>query len=76
MTAEVRDLTASRIPNSHRNRWRNQAVELYRAAYHAWWLERETVCLGYATEMAEWMETHPAPRLADFLSELSGTAVF
>lgn len=57
-----------------RNRWRDACVHEFDCAYQAWWLEREAAALGYATEMAEWESTHPAPRLADFMKVKAGSA--
>ena len=37
----------------------------------AWWLRREAEALGYETEMREFEQEHPAPRLGDFMRELS-----
>lgn len=58
-----------------RNRRRDAVVNLFDCAYHAWWLEREAAALGYQTEMREWEETHPAPRLAEFMQTMAATAV-
>lgn len=51
--------------------WREYVTEEWRAAYQAWWLHREEVAIGYATEMREFEAEHPAPRLADFMRALS-----
>jgi hypothetical protein len=58
-----------------RNRWRDAVTHQYDCAYHAWWLEREAAALGYKTEMREWMDEHPAPRLADFMQTMAGSAI-
>lgn len=54
-----------------RHWWRELVTEAWRAAYDAWWLEREEVAIGYATEQREFSAVKPAPRLADFMRHLS-----
>ena len=54
-----------------RHWWRELVTDAYRAAYHAWWLEREDVAIGYAAEQRDFAEHKPAPRLADFMVHLS-----
>lgn len=49
--------------------WVAQATEEYRDARLAWERDRENVALGYATEMREYGQERPAPRLADFLRQ-------
>lgn len=50
-----------------RNWWREWNVDSLRAADQAWWLGREAVAVGYATEEAEYKATHPRPTLKAFL---------
>jgi hypothetical protein len=54
-----------------RHWWRELVTEAWRCADHAWWLEREAVAVGYATEMAEFALQHPRPKLSDFMVHLS-----
>jgi len=54
-----------------RNTWREQVVDAWFMATHAWMLQREQVAIGYANEEAEFEENHPRPRLADFMRALS-----
>lgn len=54
-----------------RHWWRELVVESWRAAHHAWWLQREATALGYRTEQREYDDLHPAPRLADFMVAMS-----
>jgi len=50
-----------------RNWWREYITDMLSCADHAWWLDREAHCVGYATEEAEYQELHPRPTLKDFL---------
>lgn len=54
-----------------RHWWRELVTEAWHAADHAWWLERESVALGYPTEMREFESYHPRPKLRDFMTHLS-----
>lgn len=58
-----------------RHWWREYVVEAYRAADHAWWLARESTALGYSTEMREFAEHTPRPRLRDFMVHLSSGGI-
>lgn len=51
--------------------WREMVTEAWRSADQAWWLEREAVAVGYATEMAEFAQVKPRPKLRDFMVHLS-----
>jgi hypothetical protein len=57
--------------DSKRHTWREDVTDAWWMATQAWLLHRENVAIGYATEMAEFEEHHPRPRLADFMSALS-----
>lgn len=54
-----------------RHWWRELVTDAWRSADHAWWLEREAVAVGYQTEMREFAEDNPRPRLRDFMTHLS-----
>lgn len=54
-----------------RHLWRETITDAWFWANHAWELEAEAVALGYATELREYAERHPRPRLKDFMAELS-----
>lgn len=54
-----------------RNRWREYVVGEWSCADHAWWLDREAVAIGYATEEAEYAAEYPRPRLGEFMVALS-----
>lgn len=54
-----------------RHWWRELVTEAWRAALDAWEAKREEVAIGYATEMREFEEQFPRPRLADFMVHLS-----
>lgn len=54
-----------------RHWWREYVVDAWRSAYQAWWLQREAVAIGYATEMAEFEAANPCPNLRDFMTHLS-----
>lgn len=58
-----------------RHWWRDVVTDAWRCAMHAWELEAERVALGYATELAEYAEQHPRPRLKDFMVHLSSGAL-
>lgn len=62
-------------PRGGRHWWREYVTDVYRAADHAWWLARENAAYGYHTEMREFAEAHPRPRLRDFMVHLSTGAV-
>lgn len=51
--------------------WREMVTDAWRSADQAWWLHREAVALGYPTEMREFEERHPRPRLGDFMVAMS-----
>lgn len=68
MQAVRRDRLGRRIG---RNAWREYVMDALSAADHAWWLDREAVAIGYATEMAEYAEEHPRPTLKAFLVGLA-----
>jgi hypothetical protein len=65
--------TTSAKPRRPRKRhvWRETICEAFYCADHAWWLLREEVALGYATEMREFAEQHPRPQLKWFMIHLS-----
>lgn len=54
-----------------RNLWREHITDAWRAADHAWWLARENVAYGYATESAEYAQDHPRPTLKAFMIGLA-----
>lgn len=56
-----------------RNRWREHVLDEYRAAREAWELQRELVCLGYATEEAEYGS---GPTFREFLVGMRGSLMF
>lgn len=58
-----------------RHWWREFITDAWRSADHAWWLDRENVATGYATEMREYAEAHPRPKLRDFMVHLSTGAL-
>lgn len=60
-----------RFNTGGRHWWRDLVTDAWRSADHAWWLHREAVALGYETEMREYAEQYPRPRLKDFLTQLS-----
>jgi hypothetical protein len=68
---ERRDKRGRRIG---RNWWREYVTDLLYSADEAWFLQAEAVTIGYATELAEYRETHPRPQLRDFLVQLAGSA--
>lgn len=51
--------------------WREWITDEWRAADHAWWLQREAEALGYETEMREFEADNPRPKLGDFMVHLS-----
>lgn len=53
------------------NRWVEAITEAWRAAHDAWEAKAEEVAVGYAVELAEFRQTHPEPRLKDFMVHLS-----
>lgn len=67
--SERRDKRGRRIG---RNWWREYVWGEWHAAYHAWWLDREAVALGYSTEMHEYGQENPAPTFRAFLESLAG----
>ena len=66
---ERRDKRGRRIGH---NWWREWNVDSLRAADHAWWMDREAVASGYATEEAEYDAAHPRPTLKAFLISNAG----
>lgn len=58
-----------------RHWWREYITDCWRSADHAWWLAREAVAIGYATEEREYAQLHPRPRLRDFMTHLSTGAL-
>lgn len=46
-------------------------TDAWRSADHAWFLAAEAVAIGYTTELREYAEHHPRPRLKDFMVQLS-----
>lgn len=54
-----------------RHYWREQLVEAFYCASHAWELEAEATAIGYETELAEFAEEHPRPTLKGFMVALS-----
>lgn len=58
-----------------RHWWREYVVDAWRSADHAWWMARENAACGYATEMREYADRHPRPRLRDFMTHLSTGAL-
>jgi hypothetical protein len=57
-----------------RNWWREFNTDVWRHADHAWWLAREAVANGWATEQREFAEVHPRPTLKGFLLANAGMA--
>lgn len=64
-----------RYSTNGRHWWREYVTDAFRTAQHAWELDAERVAIGYATELAEYTEQHPRPRLKDFLTHLSSGAI-
>ena len=64
-------------PGTHRSLsgparvWHETVYAAWQAATHAWEADREVVAIGYPTEMREYEEAHPRPRLRDFMVQLS-----
>lgn len=56
---------------SRRNWWHEHVMETWRAAYDQWCADAEAASNGWATELAEWRETHPTPTLKATLIGLS-----
>lgn len=56
---------------SRPNRWHDHLMDIYSCAAHAWWLAMEDTTSMYATEMREYREHTPPPRLKDYMLELS-----
>ena len=54
-----------------RNPWRESVVQVWRDATDAWWAMAEYETMMYATELAEYKEVNPPPRLRDFLIGMS-----
>lgn len=54
------------------NWWRDYNCDLLFSANAAWERQCEEVALGYATETAEYAETHPRPTLKEFLVSNAG----
>lgn len=54
--------------------WRELVTETWRCADHAWWLEREAFAGGSknVSEMNEFHEIKPRPKLRDVMVELGG----
>lgn len=69
LVPERRDKRGRRIGH---NWWREYICDTLFMADHAWQLQRETVCIGYATEEAEYQELHPRPTLKAFLLANAG----
>lgn len=63
-----------RFTTGGRHWWRELVTDSWRAANHAWELDREAVAIGYATEMAEYQAANPRPTLGDFMRHLSARA--
>jgi hypothetical protein len=53
------------------NPWVRFVWEHWHLSAHTWELACEAETYGYATEIAEYAETHPRPRFKDFLINLS-----
>lgn len=53
--------------DSKRHDWRARVVDSWFTATQVWLLDRERVAIGYRTEMAEFEEAHPRPRLGDHM---------
>lgn len=64
-----------RFSTGGRHWWREFVTDAWRSADHAWWLARESVAVGYPTEMSEYAAEHPRPRLRDFMVHLSTGAL-
>lgn len=60
-----------RVERTGRHWWREFVTDAWRSADQAWWLHRETVAIGYATEQTEFDHAHPRPRLGDFMQHLA-----
>jgi hypothetical protein len=65
----VGELVKGRTP---RNWWRELVSETWSDANAVWEQEAEAATLGYATEMSEWLETHPRPTLKSVMVGLKG----
>jgi len=64
-----------RFSTGGRHWWRDLVTDAWRAADAAWFLAAEAVAIGYDTELAEYAQTHPRPRLKDFMTHLSSGAI-
>lgn len=51
--------------------WRDRVMSEWGLATEVWLAEREVAGNGWATETAEFEESHPAPRFHDFLVSLA-----
>lgn len=49
------------------HRWREYVVDVYRRVVVAWEWDRETVALGYGTEMEEYELENPRPTFKEAL---------
>jgi hypothetical protein len=58
-----------------RNWFRELAVSTWREAHDAWLLQREAVCIGYATEEREYAQLHPRPTFKATLIGLAQTPI-
>lgn len=54
-----------------RNPWHEHLMSIYSCAAHAWWLLMEETTSMYATEVREFKQHTPPPRLKDFMVELA-----
>lgn len=64
-----------RFSTGGRHWWRELVTDAFRSATAAWDLQAEAVAIGYATELREYAEQHPRPRLKDFMVHLSNGAL-
>lgn len=71
MTDKTPATLGSTEARRRRHEWREAVTDAWRSADHAWWLTAEAATNGYATELREYAEKHPRPRLKDFMTHMS-----
>lgn len=60
-----------RFSTGGRHWWRDLVTDAHSCAMQAWFLQAEANAIGYETELREYAEQHPRPRLRDFMVHLS-----
>lgn len=53
------------------NLWHEHLMDVCSCAAHAWWLVMEDTTMMYRTEVREYVEHTPPPRLRDFMIDLA-----